>query len=63
MQEGLAGIQKTVDMILANQLRHDQGQDQVQREAENNNGQVSILVVQGMEGNVRGQLLKNFMVF
>ena len=48
-------------MLATNQVRHDQGQDQVQREVENNYGQVSNPRVQGMENNVGGQLLKNFM--
>ena len=40
MHEALAGIRRTVEILAANQLRHDQGQEQVQHEVENNHGQV-----------------------
>ena len=61
VHKALVGIQRTVEMLAANQMRNDQGQEQVQREAENNHGHVSNPVVQGMENNAGSQLLKNFM--
>ncbi|XP_052201754.1 uncharacterized protein LOC127807741 [Diospyros lotus] len=45
VHEGLAGIQRTIEMLATNQVRNDQGQEQVQ----------------GLESNAGGQLLKNFM--